>query len=57
MTFMTYNRNKNGEKFPLKQTNYKNGTIVGKTGKEPHNFYKKDAGYEKNLLVNQTFDK
>ena len=51
---MTYDRNKFGEKLPQKTERDKNGIIVDQ-GKYP--FHKKDAGYEEDLLHNQTFEK
>ena len=51
---MTYDRNKFGEKLPTKTERNKNGVVVD-NGKYP--FHKKDAGYEEDLLVNQTFEK
>ena len=54
MNFMTYDRNKFGEKLPQKTERDKNGQIID-TGKYP--FHKKDAGYEEDLLHNRTFEK
>ena len=54
MNFMTYDRNKFGEKLPQKTERDKNGIIIDQ-GKYP--FHKKDAGYEEDLLHNQTFEK
>ena len=49
---MTYDRNKFGEPLPLKTERVKNGILMDK-GKYP--YHKKDAGYEEDLLANQTF--
>ncbi len=55
MNFLTFNRNKYGDKYPIKMNKNKNGLIINRHV-SPFMFKNSKkldgAGYEENLLVN-----